>query len=51
VSGGKNLEKSVDLREEGNTLFGAGKLGPALIKFSSALVFAPVDKVKHNYED
>lgn len=48
MSGGKNLEKSQELREEGNALYAAGKYNSALIKFSSALIFAPIDKVDYS---
>ena len=48
VSGGKNLEKSIELREEGNALYAAGKYNSALIKFSSAIIFAPIDQVDYS---
>ena len=42
------MKKSRELREEGNALYAAGKYGVALIKFSSALVFAPLDQVDYS---
>jgi len=45
---GKNMEKSIQLREEGNGLFGLGKFTQALHRYTSAVAFAPVDKVDYS---
>jgi hypothetical protein len=46
VTSGKNLGKSVEAREEGNSLFTLGKFLPALQKYCAAVAFAPSHEVK-----
>jgi hypothetical protein len=45
VTSGKSLARSVEAREEGNSLFNMGKFVPALQKYCAAVAFAPAHEV------
>jgi hypothetical protein len=49
VTSGKSLARSVQAREEGNSLYNMGKFLPALQKYCTAVAFAPANEVQLYY--